>query len=219
MNTDNKQTDKKVQTEKATPKKATSKKATPKKTSTKKASKPKTATASTKKAAPKKAAASTKKENVKEKVVNEPKNEVQQAKEVTFMDEARENVIEGAKVVGEEAKNWGSKISAYSEVLFGKVKKTTSKALKYGQELTEEAVNKAQEIGENLRDNYQVNQLNGEKKKIASQLGMKMYLEIKNNKNKIPVKLLDTNEEIVSLIKQLEEIDKKILDYSEKTNK
>jgi hypothetical protein len=202
--TDNNQSDKKVQTKKAT---------------TKKASTPKAATASTKKAAPKKPVATTKKENVKEKVVNEPKNDKQQAKDVTFMDEARENVIEGAKVVGEEAKNWRSKISAYSEVLFGKVKKTTSKALKYGQELTEEAVNKAQEIGDNLRDNYQINQLNGEKKKIASQLGIKMYLEIKNNKNKIPAKLLETNEEIVSLIKQLEEIDKKILDYSEKSNK
>lgn len=131
-----------------------------------------------------------------------------------FWDDTKDNISEGARLIGEEARNLGSKVSSYSEVLFGKIREKTSDALKYGLDLTEEGVSKAQELGEQLRDNIQINKLNNEKKRVATQLGMKFYLAIKENKNKVPKNLLE-NEEILSLLKDLEDIDKEILKLSE----
>ena len=50
-----------------------------------------------------------------------------------------------------------------------------------------------------------------EKKEIATQLGMKFYLEIKNNENKVPDNIL-RKRVFMSLIKDQENIDIKILD-------
>ncbi len=134
--------------------------------------------------------------------------------ETSFWEETGENISEGAKVVGEEARNIAEKISAYSEVLFGRIKDRSAEAFKSGLDLTREGANKAQAIADELRDNIEVSRLNREKKEIATQLGMKFYLEIKNNDNKVPDNIL-RKRVFMSLIKDLESIDRKILDLKD----
>lgn len=128
----------------------------------------------------------------------------------SFWEETSENISEGAKIVGEETRNIAEKISAYSEVLFGKVKDKSSEAFKTGLDLTREGVNKAQSAADELKDNFEVARLNRRKKELAAQLGMKFYLEIKNNDNKVPENIL-RKRVFMSLLKELENIDKQIL--------
>jgi len=135
-------------------------------------------------------------------------------KEQSFWDETRENVFEGAKVISEEAKHLSQVIANYSETIFGKIKDNTSEVIKYGLDLTNEGVHKAQEIAEQLKDDYEVRKLISKKKEVSTQLGMKFYLAVKNNKNKIPENLLK-EKDIISLLKELEELDKQILKLSE----
>jgi|GEM_PF-1359728 len=126
-------------------------------------------------------------------------------------EETGENISEGTKIAGEEARKVGEKISAYSERLFGKIRDKSSETFKSGFNLTREGVNKAQAVADELRDNIEVGRLNRQKKDVASQLGMKFYLEVKNNDNEVPDNIL-RERVFVSLLKELEDIDKQILD-------
>ncbi|MDA3954747.1 MAG: hypothetical protein PF485_13950 [Bacteroidales bacterium] len=139
-------------------------------------------------------------------------------KESAFWDEAKENVNEGAKIFGDEAKHLGKKLASYSETIFGKIKDNTKDAFKYGLDLTNEGVQHAQEMAEHLKDDFEIRKLNNKKKEVSTQLGIKFYLEIKNNDNEIPDNLLK-NKEVLSLLKELEDIDKEILKRSEETVK
>ena len=150
----------------------------------------------------------------------EEKNNLQNQKEEKeqkgdFWDDAKENISESAKNIGEEAKFLGKKLASYSETLFGKIKDNTKEALKYGLDLTKEGVHQAQEMAEDLKDDLEVRKLNTKKKEVSTQLGIKFYLEIKNNNNLIPENFMNDNE-IISLIKELENIDKEILEHSKK---
>lgn len=137
----------------------------------------------------------------------------QQADDSGFWDDAKENVSEGAKIVGEEAKRIGGKISSYSEKIFGKISDSASDVYKISSEFTKEAVNSAQELAEKYKDKYEINKLNNQKKHYATQLGMRFYLDIKNNENRIPRGFLDEND-IKALISKLESIDKEVLDLT-----
>ncbi|MEE4214268.1 MAG: hypothetical protein V2I34_04330 [Bacteroidales bacterium] len=128
-----------------------------------------------------------------------------------FWEETGENISEGARIAGEEARKVGEKISAYSERLFGKIKDKSSEAFRSGLDLTKEGVNRAQAAADRLKDNIEVSRLNRQKKEVATQLGMKFYLEVKNNDNKVPENIL-RKRVFVSLLKELENIDKQILD-------
>lgn len=155
-----------------------------------------------------------KSEKVSSNSNGENKKKENSKKEQGFWDETRENVVEGAKVISEEAKHLSQVIASYSETIFGKIKDNTSEVIKYGLDLTHEGVHKAQEIAEQLKDDYEVRKLISKKKEVSTQLGMKFYLAVKNNKNKIPENLLK-EKEIISLLKELEELDKQILNLSE----
>ena len=133
--------------------------------------------------------------------------------EAGFWEEATENISEGARIVGEEARLAGEKISAYSEILFGKIKDMSSDFFESGLNLTREAVNKAQKLGEDFRDNIQIKNLNKQKKEVATRLGMKFYLEVKSNDNKIPGNICNKRV-FLSLLKEIEKIDKEILEIS-----
>ncbi|MGC9343670.1 MAG: hypothetical protein ACP5E3_13280 [Bacteroidales bacterium] len=159
------------------------------------------------------------------KVKNESKERVDSAKErledisetskdPRFWDDVQDNISEGAKVLNEEAKEFAEKVASYSEKIFGIVKDKASDAYHYSADLTKEAVNYAQKLGEKYRDRYEVNKLNEEKKKTASQLGMNIYLAYKNNDNRVPVQTF-RQKKIKSALKELEELDKQIIDYSE----
>jgi len=126
-----------------------------------------------------------------------------------FWEEAKDNIGDGARELGQ-------KISSYSEIIFGKIKDRTSDMLQHGKELTQDAVNKAQEKAEEMRDKLEIRKLNEEKKKIAAQLGMNYYLALKNNDNKTPPNFT-RQKEIVSLLQEIEDIDKEILKISEET--
>lgn len=149
-----------------------------------------------------------------EESADEIKDNLRQAGESVsdagFWEEAGENISEGAKIVGEEARKAGEKISAYSERLFGKIKDKSAEAFRSGLDLTREGVNRAQAAADELRDNIEVGRLNRKKKEVATQLGMKFYLEVKNNDNKVPENIL-RKRVFMSLLKEIEEIDKQIL--------
>ncbi|MEX0988530.1 MAG: hypothetical protein WD052_13715 [Bacteroidales bacterium] len=131
-----------------------------------------------------------------------------------FWDEAKENINEGAKVIGDEMRDLGDKISAYSEEIFGKIKEHTGDMVQSGKDLTQEAVNKAQEMAEKYRDQNEIRKLNEEKKKVAAQLGMHFYLILKNNDNKVPSSIL-RRKAIKSTLEQMESLDQQILDLSD----
>lgn len=142
------------------------------------------------------------------KTIEEKKNET------GFWNETRENINEGAKVVGEEARDIGEKIYAYSELIFGKIKERTGEMLQSGKDLTMEAVNKAQEVAEKYRDQYEIKKLNDAKKKVAAQLGMNFYLILKNNDNKVPETIL-RRKAIKTTLNEMQEIDRQILSLKE----
>lgn len=131
-----------------------------------------------------------------------------------FWDETKDNINEGAKAVGDEARELGEKISAYSETIFGKIKESTSDLLQSGKDLTQDAVNRAQELAEKYRDRTEIKKLNEEKKKVAAQLGMNFYLILKNNDNKVPNTLL-RRKAIKTTLQEMQELDQKILDLSD----
>ena len=152
-------------------------------------------------------------EDKSNKKTNEPQNS-----ESGFWEEAKENVTEGARIVGEEAVKIGEQISSYSEKIFGKVSESVSDAYKASSDFTRDMVNYAQGLAEKYRDKYEVNKLNNKKKEYATQLGMKLYLEVKNNDDKIPARFLNKRD-IKSLFKNLETIDKEIIDITEEDEK
>jgi cell fate (sporulation/competence/biofilm development) regulator YlbF (YheA/YmcA/DUF963 family) len=142
------------------------------------------------------------------------KKEENKKNEPGFWDETKDNINEGAKAVGDEARELGEKISAYSETIFGKIKESTSDLLQSGKELTQDAVNRAQELAEKYRDRTEIKKLNEEKKKVAAQLGMSFYLILKNNDNKVPNTIL-RRKAIKTTLQEMEELDQKILDLSD----
>ncbi len=160
------------------------------------------------------------KENMKKQNENKStgsNTEKNTTQESNFWEDTKENINEGAKAIGDEARGLGEKISSYSEIIFGKIKDRTSEVVKSGMELTRDAVNKAQEQAETYRDRYEIRKLNEEKKRVASQLGMNFYLTLKNNENKIPETYL-RRKEPKSLLKEMEDLDKQILERSENEN-
>jgi hypothetical protein len=65
---------------------------------------------------------------------------------------------------------------------------------------------------------YEMRNLNNEKKKLGSQLGVKLYLAMKNNNNAIPDDFTK-DEEVKSLMEHIEEVDQKIIDLSKEIEK
>lgn len=145
---------------------------------------------------------------------NQDKNQDKNKNEQGFWDDTKNNINEGARVVGGEARDLGEKISSYSEEVFGKIKDRTSEMFQSGKELTQDAVNRAQEMAEKYRDQTEVRKLNEEKKKVAAQLGMSFYLILKNNDNKVPDTIL-RRKAIKTTLKEMEELDQQILDLSD----
>lgn len=131
-----------------------------------------------------------------------------------FWDEARDNISEGARAFSSEAGEFGERVANYSEKIFGRIKEVTQSAWSRGTELTREAVESAQEMAEKYRDRNEINKLNDQKKKAASQLGMQIYLEYKNHDNHLPTTTTG-KKDIKNLLNLLQELDKEILKYSE----
>ena len=131
-----------------------------------------------------------------------------------FWEDVQENISEGAKVVNEETREFAEKVAGYSEKIFGVVKEKAEEAFRYSTDLTKDAVNYAQKVGEKYRDRQEINKLNEEKKRASSQLGLNIYLAYKNNNNRVPQQTFN-QKKIKSVLKELEELDKKILELSE----
>jgi len=152
------------------------------------------------------------------KTADEAKKKVEEVSEANFWDDVQDNISEGAKVLNEEAREFAEKVSSYSERIFGVIREKASDALHYGTNLTKDAVNYAQTMAEKYRDRVEINKINEEKKKASSQLGMNIYLAYKNNDNRVPVQTF-SQKKVKSVLKELEELDKKILDLTEEEEK
>jgi hypothetical protein len=85
----------------------------------------------------------------------------------SFWEDTRENVTEGARIVGEEARRIGGQISSYSEKIFGKVSDSATDAYKISTEFTRDAVNGAQALAEKYKDKQEIIDINEEDEKSS----------------------------------------------------
>lgn len=120
-----------------------------------------------------------------------------------FWSEARESVIEGARIVGET-------VSEYSGKFVDTIRDKSAEAFKLSSEFTMDAVHRAQGIIDEYRDRFEVRKLSNNRDKLTAELGLHMYRAIKDNKNELPEKYMD-EKEVKALLKEIEKTDEQIL--------
>jgi len=145
--------------------------------------------------------------DIKQETTEQEKNEKVEEEEKGFWEDAKENISEGAKYVGET-------VSEYSEKIYHSVKETASEAYKYGSEFTLEAVKKAQQVIEEQIDKYEVRKLSDKRDIWTSKLGLHLYHTIKENDGKVPVGYIK-EKKVNDILKEIEEIDQKILELKQ----
>jgi hypothetical protein len=134
-----------------------------------------------------------------------------------FWNETKENVNEGAKIVGNELSTIGKRFVKVTESLLGKVQNKTNEMYKYGVEITNNS-NEINDLADHVKDDLTLKKMHAQKKELAEKLGMDFYELVKNNKNKVPDNL-QSNKELLALIKELKKTDKEILDHEKVRNK
>jgi hypothetical protein len=146
-----------------------------------------------------------KKDNTRKSEIDDQEKEKEQPKE--FWDDARENVSEGAKEVGET-------VTEYAQIM----KENAKNVFKTGSEFTQEMLHKAQEIIDNYQHNREIKQLGDERDKIMIKFGRHMYQTVKSVVTDLPEHFFNDTD-VQSLIIEIEEIDRRILEIEGKENK
>lgn len=149
--------------------------------------------------------------NGQEESKKEDINNEESKKEKDFWEDTRENVTQGAKLFGET-------LTGYSEKFMSTIKETATEVYKFSSEFTVEAVNNAQKIIDEYRDKYEVKNLNEKRDVLTTELGLHLYHSIKGNNNEIPDNYLK-KKKVVFLLKEIEKIDKMILELIDKEEK
>lgn len=126
--------------------------------------------------------------------------------ERAFWEEARENISEGARVVGET-------VEEYSEKFMNALKAKASEAYKLSSEFTLDAVHKAQDIIDNYRDKFEVRKLSEQRDEKSAKLGLSLYHAIKENKGRLPENFID-KKATHAMLMEIEEIDRMILELT-----
>lgn len=164
-----------------------------------------------KKAVPKKA--DVKKKPTKQastKKTTEMKTKKAPKKQKEFWSESRENIEAGAKIVGE-------KTSEFTETLFNKLKEKSISAFKSGSKIVDGISHTAIEYTERYKDKGEIYRLSKEKKKIALELGMDVYLFYKDNSSS---EIDPINEKVIVMsLDKLEKLDKQIIEIGRKLDK
>ena len=142
----------------------------------------------------------------KENTATKANNSKDHDSEASFWDEARENIAEGARVVGDT-------FSEYSEKFMSTVKEKASEAYKFSSEFTLDAVHSAQGIIDDYRDRIEVKRLSDERDKHTAKLGLRLYHSIKNNKGHIPENFI-SDENVTTMLHDIEAVDKKLLELT-----
>lgn len=137
--------------------------------------------------------------------------------EQSFWNETKENVNEGAKIVSRELRTIGKRFVTVTESLLGAVQDKTNEMYKYGVEITNNG-NEIIDIEDHIKNDVTLKKLHTQKKEIAEKLGLNLYKLVKDNKNKVPENL-QSNKELLSLIKDLRKADKEISDHEKVRNK
>lgn len=134
-----------------------------------------------------------------------------------FWNETKEHVSEGAKIVGNELRTIGKRFVKVTESLLGTVQDKTNEMYKYGLDITNNG-DEAQDIADLITDDINIKKLNAQKKELAEKLGIHLYELVKDNKNKVPDNL-QSNKELLSIIKDLKKIDQDILNHEKDRDK
>ncbi|MCB2195639.1 MAG: hypothetical protein KQH79_07250 [Bacteroidetes bacterium] len=134
-----------------------------------------------------------------------------------FWNETKENVSEGAKIIGNELNTIGKRFVKVTESLLGTVQNKTNEMYKYGVEITNNG-NEINDLADHIKDDVTLKKLHAHKKELAEKLGVHLYKLVKDNKNKVPENL-QSNKELLSFIKDLKKADKEISDYEKNRNK
>lgn len=129
----------------------------------------------------------------------EPKND--------FWEDAKENVSEGAKLVGE-------KVNEYAHTISEKAKE----AFKSSSEFTIEKMHQAQDIIDQYKHKKEIKQLSDERDTFLTQLGKNLYRTVKNNNHQLPENYI-SELYIKQLLDEVENIDKKIIAIKEMDEK
>ncbi len=104
----------------------------------------------------------------------------------------------------------GETMSEYAQTIGEKAKEV----VKSGSEFTLEMVHKAQEIIDTYKHNQEIKQFGEERDKIMAKLGKHIYQAVKSVVNGLPEHLMEDTE-IQTLLKEIESIDKKIIQIKE----
>jgi len=125
-------------------------------------------------------------------------------KEQAFWEETKENISEGAKIVGDM-------FSEYSEKFMSTLKDKTLEAYKFSSELTLETVQKAQQTIDEYRDRFEVKKLSEKRDALSAKLGLHFYHTIKGNDGHLPENYMK-DKSVTSLLQKIESVDAEIID-------
>lgn len=145
-------------------------------------------------------------EKNKSNKTNDQQNQEDQ-KEKDFWQEAKENVTEGARAVGET-------VGDYAET----IKEKAGEAFKLSSAFTMDMVHKAQDIIDEFREKQEIKHLSDARDEFMAQAGMALYRAVKENDHKLPDGFID-EKSVAAMLKEIETIDAKIIEIEKHLDK
>jgi hypothetical protein len=124
-----------------------------------------------------------------------------------FIDESKENIMEGARVFSEKASDL---FNSFLE----KVRVTAEAAYEKGSEIIESVTLTAQDYVDKYRDRVEISQLKKQRDEVATQLGNMCFMEF-SGRYRFRVEFMK-GDEFRNLIAQMRELDREIIRIGEK---
>ena len=138
--------------------------------------------------------------------------------DTTFIRETAENIEAGIKVVGNKASDVAEKISdktsKIASDLYDKVKKGVTEAYEFSSKAVDELGKSAQVYIDKYETSIEMRKLRDQRNKIATELGEKVYADLKNKK--IEFKNVVEDSEIKEKIIEITKLDKVIIKVGKK---
>jgi hypothetical protein len=138
-----------------------------------------------------------------QKSENENKNTDDTKLQKDFWEEAKGNISEGAKLVGET-------VSEYAQTIGEKAKET----FKTGSEVTMEMVHYAQDIIDSYKHKQEIKELSEKRDEVFIELGRNLYRKVKGIENDLNEEFLQ-EKDVQSMLNEIENIDRKIIEINE----
>lgn len=138
------------------------------------------------------------------------KNADQLKKKKSFFTELFENVEQGAKIVSE-------KTSLFATDTYEKVKKGAADAIDVSSQVVTELYSSASDYTEQFKDKIEMKKLNNQRSELTSDLGRFFYKKYKVEK--VTFSKFSKTKEFTSLLKNIENVDREIVELGERLSK